>query len=83
MKKKVTKRKKLIHKVETGTTVQNCIFTGAYFNGEAIETINMIADGLIKNAEAIQTNAQALLSLTDVLKPSSLNIETMIQIGGD
>ena len=58
-----------------GSDVSNCNFVGVQFDAKAVDAITMIAEGLI-------TNAKALGDLAQVLKASSVNVETMIKVGG-
>lgn len=65
----------------SGTTVQNCTFTGVQFSEEATSAIIHIADALETNCDACLKNAEALKQLSYVLKMSGVEIESMLNIG--
>lgn len=53
--------------------IQDCTFIGVNFDAKATETISLIANGLIYNA-------QALSKLAEVLKASNVNVECMMKV---
>lgn len=66
----------------SGTCVQNSTFNGVYFDAKAVEAINLIAEGLCKNAESQMETAKGFQALAQVLKASNVEIEAMIKITG-
>lgn len=67
--------KKPIKKVTAGTVVQNCNFVGVQYDAKAIETISLIATGLIKNAEGLS-------KLAEVLRASNVTVEALLYLEG-
>lgn len=56
----------------TGKVIQDCTFTGIHFDAKAIETISLIATGLIENAKGLS-------KLAEVLKASNATIECLLK----
>ena len=53
-------------KNETGTSINNCTFTGVVWDGQAIEAVNSVA--------------LALLNLTELFKAQNIEIESLLKI---
>jgi hypothetical protein len=54
--------------------ITNCNFTGVQFDAKTVDTISLIATGLIENAKALG-------SLASVINSSNIHIETLMKIG--
>jgi len=57
-------------------SVTGCNFVGVQYDAKAVESINLIAEGLIENA-------QGLSKLAEVLKASNVQIDTMLKVTGN
>lgn len=55
------------------TTIKDCVFRAVEFDSKAIESISLIATGLIENAKALGR-------LAEVLKASNVTVEAMIKL---
>ena len=66
-------KKKITKKPVSGTTIKNCHFEGVHWDASAVEAVDMIAEGLL-------TNAQALGTLAKVLNSQNINIECMVNV---
>lgn len=66
----------------SGTSVQYCTFNGVQFDAKAVEAINLIAQGLGKNAESQMETAKGFQALAQVLKASNVEIESMLKLVG-
>jgi len=60
-------------KSEVKNEITNCSFVGVQYDAKAVNAIETIALGLLKNAEGLK-------ELASVLKASNVQIETMIKI---
>jgi hypothetical protein len=54
-------------------SVTGCHFVGVQYDAKAVESINLIAEGLIENA-------QGLSKLAEVLKASNVQIDAMVKL---
>lgn len=66
-------KKKRALEIKDCTTIQNCSFIGLQFDPKAVETISLIAQGVVENTKV-------LMALAQVLKASNVTIEAMIHI---
>ncbi len=90
-KKKKTPTEKYIDKAvaqalkaaPNGDTVEisHCEFAGVKYDAKAIESINIIAQGIFENAQAVRRNADGLVELALVLKASNVHVDTMVTVG--
>ena len=75
--KKNVKRKAAI-KRSPELTINNSTLTGLQIDGKAVETIEVIAEGLLQNALALAENARGLQELAKTFSGSSF---TMFHLG--
>lgn len=55
--------------IEKGTTITNNTFVGVQWDAQAIESVNMVAKGL--------------LNLTELFRTQNINIEAMLKVDGE
>jgi len=65
--KKVTKKVKKVEPIKTAIT--NCTFIGTQWDAQAIESVSMVAKGL--------------LNLTDLFRTQNIHIDSMLKINTD
>lgn len=72
-----------------GTRIEGCHLVGVQWDAKAVEAISEIARAIhagnmaaLHNAIAIETNADSLVKLSEVLRASNVHIESMIKIEG-
>jgi hypothetical protein len=66
---KTLKKIKKAEKRPQGTTISNSTFTGVHWDAEAIESVSMVAKGL--------------LNLTEIFKSQNIHIDSMLRINTD
>ena len=68
--KKKSQRKCVVR----GTTVKDCVFSGATYDSKACESINTVAEGLLQTAVGLSILAR-------VFNAQDIKIESLLKIG--
>lgn len=71
-----TTRRKQPTTIDNSRTISQCEFYGVRWDAKAVDAVQTIAEGLLRNAEG-------LCALAQVLKSQNVEIKSMIHIGGD